>query len=141
MKTKKIYKILHIPTGKYVRIRLTSVGIKVWHEKGVLNGLAPGHVIAYGYGKVLYDSHEGWKTPPGPSNEEFSLINCKVICTEIIFQNKENSSSFFEEEKSKIQFAIEQLKEHIEHPNKPGYRRHDILEKIKLLENRLNLSK
>lgn len=136
MKTKKIYKILHIPTEKYVRIRLSSEGIKVWHEKGVLNGLVQG------YGKVLYDSHEGWSTPPGPSDDEFSLINCKVTCTEIIFRDKENASSnFFEEEKSKIQFAIEQLKEHIEHPKRPGYRRHDILEKIKLLENRLNLSK
>ena len=31
-------------------------------------------------------------------------------------------------------YAISILKEHIEHPNKPGYRRHDILERIKQLE-------
>ena len=37
-----------------------------------------------------------------------------------------------------IKFAklsiIEELKKHIEHPMKPGYRRHDILNKIKQLE-------
>jgi ppGpp synthetase/RelA/SpoT-type nucleotidyltranferase len=32
------------------------------------------------------------------------------------------------------QYAILQLKQHIEHPTKPGYKRHDILEKIKELE-------
>jgi len=37
-------------------------------------------------------------------------------------------------EKRVIQAQIDILKEHIEHPNKPGYKRHDILEKIKELE-------
>lgn len=36
-----------------------------------------------------------------------------------------------------LQFGINLLKRHIEHPNKPGYRRHDILEKIKLLEEEM----
>jgi len=36
-----------------------------------------------------------------------------------------------------IQGQIEILKEHIEHPNKPGYKRHDILDKIKSLEENL----
>ena len=31
--------------------------------------------------------------------------------------------------------VIAELKEHIEHPNKPGYRRHDILNRIKELED------
>jgi len=35
------------------------------------------------------------------------------------------------------QSAIEELKKHIEHPTKPGYKRHDILNKIKQLENEL----
>ena len=40
-------------------------------------------------------------------------------------------------EKQKLEFAIEQLKQHIEHPTKPGYKRHDILNKIKELEQQL----
>ena len=31
--------------------------------------------------------------------------------------------------------VIAELKDHIEHPNKPGYRRHDILNRIKELED------
>jgi len=42
-----------------------------------------------------------------------------------------------ENEKRVIQAQINILKEHIEHPTKPGYKRHDVLEKIKELE--LNL--
>lgn len=40
-------------------------------------------------------------------------------------------------EKQKLEFAIEQLKSHIEHPTKPGYRRHDILNKIAELEQKI----
>lgn len=69
----KIYKIQHIPTGKFIRIKLESEGIRVWKEKGVLEGKA------VGFGKVLYDTHQGWKTPPNPTNEEFGEINCKVV--------------------------------------------------------------
>jgi hypothetical protein len=36
--------------------------------------------------------------------------------------------------KAMKEFAISQLQQHIEHPTKPGYKRHDILEKIKELE-------
>lgn len=32
---------------------------------------------------------------------------------------------------------IEVLKQHIEHPSKPGYKRHDILDKIKYLKSQL----
>jgi len=38
---------------------------------------------------------------------------------------------------SKIAYAIKILEQHIEHPNKPGYRRHDIMEKIKELKKML----
>ena len=31
--------------------------------------------------------------------------------------------------------VVEELKNHIEHPTKPGYRRHDILNRIKEIEN------
>lgn len=68
-----IYKIKHIATGKFVRIKLTSEGVKVWAEKGVINGHP-------GYGKVLFDTHNGWKTPPEPSDEEFATIGCEVVC-------------------------------------------------------------
>jgi len=64
-----IYKIQHIPTGKFVE----SEGIKVWKEKGVLEGKA------FGFGKVLHDTHQGWKTPPNPTNEEFAEINCRIV--------------------------------------------------------------
>jgi hypothetical protein len=40
-------------------------------------------------------------------------------------------------EKRFIQGQIDILNEHIEHPNKPGYKRHDILDKIKYLEENL----
>jgi hypothetical protein len=46
----------------------------------------------------------------------------------------ENSELYREVSKLVCDFAIEQLKQHIEHPTKPGYRRHDILNKIKQLE-------
>ena len=36
-----------------------------------------------------------------------------------------------------LQSQIELLKEVIEHPMKPGYRRHDVLDKIKILEKQL----
>jgi uncharacterized protein (UPF0147 family) len=40
-------------------------------------------------------------------------------------------------EKRVIQAQIDILKEHIKHPNKPGYKRSDILDKIKKLESNL----
>jgi len=40
-------------------------------------------------------------------------------------------------EKEKLEFAIEHLKQHIVHPMKPGYRRHDVINKIKELEEQL----
>ena len=69
---KYIYKIRHKPTGKFVRIKLKKDGVSVWAELGVINGRA-------GYGKVLYDTHKGWSTPPEPSAEEFDLIDCEVV--------------------------------------------------------------
>lgn len=38
-----------------------------------------------------------------------------------------------------LQSQIDLLKKCVEHPNKPGYQRHDILDKIKILENKLKL--
>ena len=35
-------------------------------------------------------------------------------------------------------FAIEQLKKHVEHPTKPGYKRNDVINHIKELENENN---
>lgn len=49
---KYIYKIKHIETVKFLRIKLTKDGIKVWKEKLVIEGNA-------GYGKVLFDTHNG----------------------------------------------------------------------------------
>ena len=40
-------------------------------------------------------------------------------------------------EKAKLEFAIHQLEQHIVHPMKPGYRRHDIMDKIKELKAQL----
>lgn len=40
-------------------------------------------------------------------------------------------------EKAKLEFAIEQLEQHIVHPMKPGYRRHDVMDKIKELKSQL----
>ena len=40
-------------------------------------------------------------------------------------------------ERIKLEFAISQLEQHIVHPMKPGYRRHDILDKIKELKSQL----
>jgi len=37
-----------------------------------------------------------------------------------------------------IQAQIDILNKHIEHPSKPGYKRHDILNKIKELKSKLN---
>jgi hypothetical protein len=38
----------------------------------------------------------------------------------------------------KIKAMIEVLEAHIEHPTKPGYKRHDILDEIKSLKTQLN---
>lgn len=40
-------------------------------------------------------------------------------------------------EKAKLEFAIHQLEQHIVHPMKPGYRRHDVMDKIKELKSQL----
>jgi hypothetical protein len=40
-------------------------------------------------------------------------------------------------EKVKLEFAIEHLEQHIVHPMKHGYRRHDIMAKIKELKAQL----
>ena len=36
------------------------------------------------------------------------------------------------------QCVIEELEKHIEHPTKPGYKRHDILNRLKELRNESN---
>ncbi len=42
------------------------------------------------------------------------------------------------ERNGRIMAQIEVLEKHIEHPRKPGYKRHDVLDRIKVLEKRLN---
>lgn len=71
--TKFIYKIQHIPTKKFLRIKLEKEDIKVWKEKDVINGKATG------FGKILFDTHKGWATKPNPSNEDFAEIDCKIV--------------------------------------------------------------
>lgn len=78
MKNKYIYKIRHKETGKFVRIKLEQEGIDGWVEKNVIEGKTPG------YGKVLFDTHEGWSTSPNPSNEEFNKIGCEIVKYEVI---------------------------------------------------------
>lgn len=39
--------------------------------------------------------------------------------------------------RAKIEAKIEELEKHVEHPRKPGYRRHDIIDKIKELKSQL----
>lgn len=52
------------------------------------------------------------------------------INTEILLGG-ENSELYFEVINIIRNFTIQELEKHIEHPSKPGYRRHDILDKIK----------
>ena len=73
----KIYKIRHIPTGKFVRIKLEKQGIKIWKAKGVLEKIVPE------MGNQLFDTHKGWKTPPNPTNDDFNEINCEIVVYEI----------------------------------------------------------
>jgi len=40
-----------------------------------------------------------------------------------------------------LQSQIDLLSQFVEHPTKPGYRRHDVLEKINELENKLKKKK
>lgn len=68
-----IYKIMHIPTGKFVAVKLKKEGINVWREKDVLSGNNPN------FGNVLRNSHPGWKTPPEPSDYDFSTIDCRIV--------------------------------------------------------------
>lgn len=67
-----IYKIQHIPSKKFVRIKLTKLGVDVWVAKDVINGNPD-------FGKVLFNTSNGWKTPPEPSNEYFKKIDCKIV--------------------------------------------------------------
>jgi len=70
--SKIIYKIKHIPTGKFIKIRLTKIGIEHWVNNKVLEGNDA-------YGIVLFDTHVGWKSPLEPTDEDFSKINCKIV--------------------------------------------------------------
>jgi hypothetical protein len=100
-------------------------------------------------GKVLHESIVafGGKNHPFPENwKEDYWVQMGIQDTkQRIFEEKfsievsEDLTFTIEEnqiEKDKIRFAIEQLKNHIEHP-KLGYKRHDILVKIKELEQQL----
>lgn len=44
-------------------------------------------------------------------------------------------------EEALLIFGLKLLSNHIEHPQKPGYKRKDILEKIKELKNQINASR
>lgn len=57
------------------------------------------------------------------NNTGVSTNQAKIIAKEI--------------KKFHLQSQIDLLKEVIEHPMKPGYRRHDVLDKIKKLEKQL----
>jgi hypothetical protein len=73
----KIYKIRHIPTGKFLKIKLEKEGIRRWKELGVLEKFVPS------MGNQLFDTHKGWKTPPNPTNDDFKEINCEIVVYEI----------------------------------------------------------
>lgn len=82
----RIYKIRHIPTGKFLKIKLGLEGIRVWKDKGVLESFVPA------MGNQLFDTHKGWKTPPNPTNEDFKQINCEIVIYELKEINeKENN--------------------------------------------------
>jgi len=81
----KIYKIKHLPTGKFVKIKLEIQGVDGWEKRGGIQEGTNG-----GAGKLLVDFHEGWKTPPTPTNKEFARINCKVVCYDVILVEDKN---------------------------------------------------
>ena len=75
---KYIYKIRHIETGKFLRIKLEIEGIRVWKERNVLQKIIPE------MGNQLFDTHKGWRTPPNPSNEDFKEIGCEIVRFQLI---------------------------------------------------------
>jgi hypothetical protein len=102
-------------------------------------------------GKVLHESivDFGGKNHPFPENwkEDYRVqsgiqdIKQQIFKENFSIELSEDLTFTIEEnqtEKDKLRFAIEQLKQHIEHPTKPGYKRHDILIKIKELEQKLS---
>lgn len=72
----KLYKIRHISTGKFLKIKLEKEGIKVWKTQGVLEKTTK-------YGNQLFVTHKGWRTPPNPTNEDFKEINCEIVIYEL----------------------------------------------------------
>lgn len=75
---KYIYKIRHIKTGKFVKIKLTIAGIRVWKDKKVLETITPE------MGNQLFNTHKGWRTPPTPTNEDFKEIGCEVVRFQVV---------------------------------------------------------
>lgn len=75
---KYIYKIRHIETGKFLRIKLEIEGIRRWKEKGVLEKIVPE------MGNQLFSTHKGWRTPPNPTNEDFKEIGCEIVRFELV---------------------------------------------------------
>lgn len=81
--------------------------------------------------------HERWKRNPERSSV--------TVDSSIHFTHRgDNSSSLIyceldgeNPDADKIRAQIEILSQHIEHPTKPGYKRRDILEKIKQLEKKI----
>lgn len=66
-----IYKIRHIKTGKFIRVKLELEGIACWVRHDVIE--------TGKFGKVLFDTHKGWAMPPNPSNEDFAKIGCEIV--------------------------------------------------------------
>ena len=102
-----------------------TIEAKLRNKMGAIFGL-PDSVMIYeerGSDKIKEIMFRQAKT----ANESRPIV--KEMLVTIESQNK----------KRLIQGQIEILKEHIEHPNKPGYKRHDILEKIKELELKLSV--
>ena len=77
-------------------------------------------------------------------NKELELEANNYVSNKYLAQESEALEDFIAGatskyvERQKLEFAIEQLKEHIEHPTKPGYKRHDVLAKSKELEQKLS---
>lgn len=67
-----VYKIRHIESGLFVRVKLSKIGIAEWKEKNVISGNPE-------FGKVLYKTHKGWNKRPKPSNDDFNEIGCEIV--------------------------------------------------------------
>ena len=66
-------------------------------------------------------------------NIDFKMVHiCESCATSIFIQQ---AQWYANSRKRDNEMIVAVLKEHVEHPKKPGYKRHDILDKINELEN------